>query len=186
MGWMFAHRERGTRTEGYLAQDLGEGIAIVASACHLSAAYLAVQTDRGVAGVVVLTRWVRDHDHNFGTKWSDETCGPYQVDCPARLLDLLSPVEDLYPNLSFGQEAAAEWRERCRETLQRRAHAATVKPGDTLSFTRPLRFHGGFSAQNFVFERQSTFHLVDMPELRVRITDWRVRDDWTLHRGEVA
>ena len=36
----------------------------------------------------------------------DETCGPYQYDCPESILKLLTPTESKWAN---------EWRAKCRE-----------------------------------------------------------------------
>lgn len=51
---------------------------------------------------------------NFGYKDMDESCGPFQHDCPVSILNLLSPTE---------YEYAAKWRETCRENAAKKAAA---------------------------------------------------------------
>lgn len=180
MGWLFSHRDRGISTEDYLAQSLGTDGKIVASSSHLNVSYLAVETAAGISAVVVLTQWDPRGWHNFGTKWIDESMGPVQARCPARILDLLSPVSELYSGSPSQQRYATEWRDACRETIRRRERAAAVRRGHTVTFKNPIRFTNNIAAERFVFEGRSVFHLADMPDLRVRITNWRDRDDWTV------
>ena len=46
----------------------------------------------------------------FGYKDMCETMGPYAAECPAEILDLLTPTENAYANA---------WRNRCREAIVR-------------------------------------------------------------------
>lgn len=55
---------------------------------------------------------------NFNYKDMDETCGPYECDCPKGILDLLTETDSEY---------AIKWRKRCREKLERKT------PGQKLS-----------------------------------------------------
>lgn len=179
MGWVFTHRDRGISTADFLAQDLGRGVEIVASACHFNVAYLALATGRGVMGAVVLTQWVPKDHHNFGMKWIDESMGPGMYGCPQRILDLLDPVECLFPGQATAQEYASGWRDGCVVSLYRRARAAGVRRGDVVVFDDPVRFGNGWVAQRFVFERGSVFHIEGNPAAKVRITNWRRGADWT-------
>lgn len=78
----------------------------------------------------------------FGYKSMTECSGPCQVDCPARITALLSPVEDI-PDPGY----AADWRARVAAAVaERRALAATARrflPGQRLSLTEPLSFKQG-------------------------------------------
>ena len=72
-----------------------------------------------VFAVVFLTS--RKHGA-WGYKDMDESMGPNESRCPARVLDMLSPLKP-------GRDGyAADWRARCRE--QRRSPAAAFKVGD--------------------------------------------------------
>lgn len=62
-----------------------------------------------VFAVVCLTSTNLKEYYNFSYKEMDETCGPYQFDCPKSILDLLSPTDNEY---------ALEWRNRCYEVLK--------------------------------------------------------------------
>ena len=59
---------------------------------------------------VVFVTSVRNKDYyNFAYKNMDETEGPYYYDCPKKVLDALSPIDDAYANL---------WREKCRLNIK--------------------------------------------------------------------
>ena len=63
----------------------------------------------------------------FGYKDMDETMGPCATDCPARILDLLTPTD--VPN-------AVEWRAQCRARLAK----TLPKPGQIVVLRTPMRF----------------------------------------------
>lgn len=79
--------------------------------------------------------------YGFGRKAMTECSGPCEVDCPARIMALLSPVEDIPEPGS-----AADWRARvAAAAAERRAAAAAARrfrPGQRLSLTGPLSFKG--------------------------------------------
>src|SRR3546814_944011 len=72
----------------------------------------------GIPGIgfalVCLVRWnPRSRDgHQFGYKDMSENMGPCEADCPAAILELLSPTDHEY---------ALDWRARCRANLVLRA-----------------------------------------------------------------
>src|SRR3546814_8342346 len=65
--------------------------------------------------------------------------GPCEADCPAAILDLLSPTEHEY---------ALEWRARCRANLAHRARK--LADGDRIRLPEPVTFTDGNVAQEFV------------------------------------
>lgn len=80
--------------------------------------YAAVAEERNgerkaVSAVICLTCGKSRRD---GTEWGfkdmDETMGPFYHDCPAAILDLLTPTDSAF---------AIDWRRRCREKLARKA-----------------------------------------------------------------
>lgn len=87
---------------------------------------------RQVFAVVCLVRYnKRDKDgYIFGYKDMDETMGPCEAECPASILDLLTPTEAKY---------AIEWRAKCRAKLDR----PKPKVGDTIVFDAPVKFTDG-------------------------------------------
>src|SRR3546814_19605923 len=72
-----------------------------------------------IFAIVCLVRWnPRAKDgYIFGYKDMDETMGPCEADCPARILDLLTPTD---------KEYAREWRARCCANLARRARQLEI------------------------------------------------------------
>lgn len=120
----------------------GHGFRVLASSYH-DAYYAAVQRyDANGPGetfaVVCLVRWnPRAADgYVFAYQDMDETCGPHQVRCPLKVLELLSPTDHPY---------ALDWRRRCHETLQRRK--PLPPDGALLRFAQPITFSNGTSYQ---------------------------------------
>lgn len=62
-----------------------------------------------VFAAVCLTSTNSKDYYNFAYKDMDETCGPYNYDCPKGILDLLTPTDN---------EFAKNWREKCYENLK--------------------------------------------------------------------
>ena len=77
---------------------------VVKSSMVGSTYYGAIKRDATVFGVVFLTSTDMKDYFNFSYKDMDETCGPYQHDCPKGILDLLTPT---------ASELANEWRKNC-------------------------------------------------------------------------
>jgi hypothetical protein len=59
----------------------------------------------------------------------DEGWGPSDTRCPERILDMLSPVSDLYEPGDSSFEWATEWRQRCRDY---HARVRSVKRGTVI------------------------------------------------------
>lgn len=72
-------------------------------------------------------RWTRDDswDHNFCYKDMDESMGPYQTNCPERILKLLTPTEHEY---------AVKWREACWAKIEAKKARPKIKPGTCLLY----------------------------------------------------
>ncbi len=153
MGWLMYHREAGETDREHFAAKFGEGYEILDSATKDSVFYAALKTPEGpVTAFVALISRSPGGGHNFGYKDMDESMGPHEASCPARILDLLSPVEDLGLGES-GSKWAAEWRARCRANADREAARAKVRKGDTVKLTRGFAFTNG--------ETEDTFTLID-------------------------
>ena len=82
---------------------------VLKSAKYGSTVYSAVEylnketNEKKVFATVFLTS---TRNGEFAYKDMDETCGPYQYDCPESILKLLTPTESKWAN---------EWRAKCRE-----------------------------------------------------------------------
>lgn len=93
--------------------------------------YAAVETvnketgNRRVWAAVIKVTHTRG-DYGFCYKDMDESMGPCEANCPAKILDLLTPTDS---------ERANEWRARCRSNLdvaaERKKHLA---PGVLLAY----------------------------------------------------
>ncbi|MHB1205730.1 MAG: DUF6927 domain-containing protein [Rhodospirillaceae bacterium] len=99
----------------------------------------AADGQREVWAVVCLVKYnPRDREgYIFGYKDMEESMGPFQCDCPAAILDLLTPTD---------RQHALDWRARCRTVLDtRRATCAkpTPRPGQIIVFDEPITFSDG-------------------------------------------
>ena len=93
---------------------------------------------REVTALVCLVRYnPRDRGgYIFGFKDQDEGMGPCESECPASILDLLTPTDRPY---------AIAWRERCRGNLARRAATPKLQTGQRVVFDEPITFSDGAS-----------------------------------------
>lgn len=65
--------------------------------------------ERNVHAEIFLTSTDSKDYYNFSYKDMDETCGPFECDCPASILNLLTPTDNEY---------AKEWRRKCWEHIE--------------------------------------------------------------------
>jgi len=138
MGWTGCHREKGMSHREFFEQEfplgLGRDGTVLDSATIGHTWYAAVQdkADGNVWALVIIFQWSRDWS-NFTYKEMDETMGPLEDRCPARILDRLSPTEHEY---------ALQWRERCRLYQAHRARLAKIEKGDALDFDGRCTLYG--------------------------------------------
>lgn len=95
-----------------------------------------VRTDghREVFAVICLVDYNprrEDPMRRFGYKDMDETSSPVESDCPAAILDLLTPT---------ASEDVLSWRRRCRENLAKKQTRSKPKDGDSIHFETPVYF----------------------------------------------
>jgi hypothetical protein len=157
MGWLYMQGLGGFDTpRAYLDNQFTyvretHRLAVLASALvGLRTYYAAIERtettgDCIVFGVVCLVNYnPRAVDgYTFGYKDMDETAGPHQSDCPAQILDLLTPTDHDY---------ALQWRGRCRARLGERqllAARPTPRPGQTVIFDPPLCLSNGRTVSRF-------------------------------------
>jgi hypothetical protein len=121
------------------------------------------------AAVILISNTKR---HGFGYKDMDESMGPCECDCPARIMQLLSPVADL-PHAGY----AADWRARVAarkdEERRRRKRRTSLRIGSIVTLPTPARFAGGINAGRFRvahFRRRTPiFEALDRPGLFCRL-----------------
>lgn len=123
------------------ARETVRAVVLCSALVKVRTYYAAVEVlqpdrERAVVGVVCLVRYnPRDREgYVFAYKDMDEMAGPYEAECPARILDLLTPTENAL---------ALAWRERCRATAARRAAKPRLCHGWTLVFEEPIGFTDG-------------------------------------------
>jgi hypothetical protein len=109
--------------------------------------YMAYKINSGkyvgkVTALVYLLGSDKKSYYNFGYKSMEESVGPVESDCPKRILDKLSPVEELYDEDSLSIQWAREWRQRC---LSKFGHKKTppLRAGDMIELTDPIKFTNG-------------------------------------------
>lgn len=118
------------------------GYRVLASTCsrHYYAAVQAYDESGlgDVFGVVCLVRWnPRAADgYAFAYKDMSEMAGPYEADCPLKILELLSPTDN---------PVALDWRRRCHEALLRRKRH--LPDGALIRFATAITFTDGTSHQ---------------------------------------
>lgn len=146
------------------ANERPTGLRVLRSSMVRQVYYAAIesydaQSSKSVFAVVCLTRWnpkARD-GYIFAYKDMDESCGPHESQCPARILDLLTePVNDY----------AREWRARCQSRLLLTGRKQP-QSGDRLIFPEPVRFSDGYEGREFEVVRKQRAILLQRPDTHV-------------------
>ena len=171
MGYTTYNKRKGLETmRQHFQREWGNTYEILESSyVNLSVFYAAVRgLDGTVFAAVVLARHypMDDWGHNFIVKDMDETVGPCEVDCPRRILELLSPTKNTY---------ALEWREKCWENVLEREARPKVHRGDMVVFKDSIMFANGNTEDHFIFEKGSKFTSARRLGGRYHITKWRDR-----------
>ena len=141
MGWTTTYKPKG---EPVLDFFIRQGVFTWSSDCpntyrvldsalvNMSTFYAAVEQvnketrDRKVWAVVILVRhYPKDPHYNFGWKDMDESCGPYETNCPERILKLLTPTDNEY---------ALGWRKACWANIEKRKARKNLPPGTVLRY----------------------------------------------------
>lgn len=138
MGWFYGHKPVGESVAAYMAREFPSIEFLETSVVKFHTFYAAYRrrddpTGRVWAMVSPIAFAPREH-FNFGYKGSDESDGPYETDCPARIFSLLTPLS--------GDEGgyAAAWRERVRARLNQKRGRVTLSHGDRVQLVTPLSF----------------------------------------------
>ena len=114
--------------------------------------------------------------HVFGFKDMTEHMGPCEANCPAAILDLLTPTD---------HENAVEWRNRCRAALDQ-ARRAVLRDGDMIVFPHEIAFSDGQTSRRFCVTkrgRRTVFHIPgpngDLRAQLYQIRNWKTAQ-WTV------
>lgn len=90
---------------------------------------------KNVFAVVVLTSINMKDYFNFSYKEMYESAGPYYYDCPKGILDLLTETDNEY---------AINWRNKCRENLQKKKDELTKGTLPVGSIIKFKKYNGDF------------------------------------------
>ena len=152
-------------------------VRVLASCLRNRVYYAAVVPARnGIDGpataVICLVRWSpRDKDGDqFGYKSMDEDMGPYQTECPERILALLGETD--HPH-------ALVWRRRCLETLA--LSRRPLEHGMKIRLAEPISFTDGYEGDEFTVHKQGRKICLAPPGCdhpRYRISNLKMRA-WT-------
>lgn len=110
---------------------------------------------------------------NIAYKNMSEHCGPRQIRCPVRILDMLTETDSEY---------AKAWRTECRDRLAKLAAMPVLKPGIPLTFEYPLRFSNGLEASQFVIKQaQRAKIILANPAYPLSAVGWISRASFNRH-----
>ena len=169
MGWTYTRRPKGESHQIFFARRFdGQHHKVLATSGHLDVVYAALQVIRDgqepfVIGMVILTHWDHDSPFNFGYQDMTEEMGQCAATCPRRILDLLTPLDELERRgITSGSslEFATAWRQRCEENLAKRA-TLRLSRGMVLRTPNPIKFKGRgpeFEADTFVIANPRRLH----------------------------
>ena len=159
MGWTYGNKPNDVMVwvrEQYAVTDEANQITqrcVDAAMVNMREIYAAVeQKDKyGITTVsagVIRIQFLREGQDGLnypqmGYSFQSENAGPNEINCPERILKLLTPTESAWAN---------EWRQKCRNTLERRSAARNLKIGDYIQFEEPIKFSKGGTWDIFKIE----------------------------------
>lgn len=127
------------------------GLRVIASSCLRNKVWYAAiaHVENGKIGTVfaavVLVRWnPRASDgYVFAYKDIDETAGPFECECPERILRLLDPTDN---------HSALVWRRRCIRNLMRGSRK--LEDGMQIRLPSKIRFTDGYEGDVFFIRKR--------------------------------
>jgi hypothetical protein len=162
MGWTTTHRDKHISVQAFLiarnnCRNEHGSWEVLGCATVRNTVYMAIRRVRAdgssyvFAGATLTKHWPRAKDgHNFGWKDLDESSGPCESDCPARILKLLSPLD---PADDKNQYAIA-WRARCQANLARNKAVVKRQSGQLVFLECGAVFQGLPNREHyFIFNR---------------------------------
>lgn len=138
MGWVTTYKDKYTSAKEYIEKKLlvwtsndYEYKVLDGGVVKFRTYYGAVEKIelatgiREVFAVVILLSYYKNQDYNFGYKDMDETMGPVQSECPARILSLLTETKNEY---------AKEWRQRCWDRINMKKNRPKIVKNNVLKY----------------------------------------------------
>jgi len=168
MGWTYTRREPHQKHIDFFRTEFdGPHHQLLDISGTLGTLYGAMRVSRPeqepfVIGLVVLTNWRHgDRLYNFGWKDMSEEMGPCEARAPRRILDLLTPLDEMERRGIFTDGSARNWRTRCEENLARRSRLR-LKKGMIIRTPHLIRFTDG--------QEHDTFEITEPRRLRATAT----------------
>ena len=178
MGWTTFHE---TRTAKEYFTDMikrCEGVELVDIAIvNFQTAYLAVKDLKlgyTYCAVYMLHRAPKSY-HNFGYKDMTEFSGPCVDDCPLRIINKLTPLDEIQKLDPEVGESSLEWAKGWRQRVVDNANKRkSVGGGKVFKLKEPMSFINGDSYQYFKKEGRKVYAIKHFGtelerEVRVRI-----------------
>jgi hypothetical protein len=139
MGWMSFHMVEPVKQWFINNYDKNVIEVLDVAIVKRNTLYAAMKKNTGeVFCAVYLLRWSRN-DYNFSYKPMTEHVGPCEIECPLRIMKLLTPLEN-NDNNNF----AIKWRKRVYEfwDVQKKLNSGEylVKANEPVKFTNGLHF----------------------------------------------
>ena len=178
MGWTTMHE---TRTAKQFFTDMFKKEELVDIAIkNFTVAYVALRCPENgyvFCQTFLLHRAPKSYE-NFGYKPVSEFMGPVTTECPKRILDKLTPIEEIAKHdkdlSERSLEWAKEWREKCYENIKnsKKLKNAIIKTNE------PVKFTSGAEYQYFKRKGRKWFAIANYGTkaemlVPVRITGWR-------------
>jgi len=183
MGWLYTHKDPKEsvldffqKRFNYTRENGSYGKIIACSVKNIRTAYMAYEIYRAdenkkdVVALVCLLDYVPNDYYNFGYKDMDETMGPYEDECPEKILKLLTPTDYEYAN---------DWRNRCWENIRKNKARLNLKPGMKIRAPRPIYFSvGTFTDFEVVSPKEKLFKIINSNNEDGRLVRIKGKINW--------
>jgi hypothetical protein len=185
MGWTSVHKENEKISEFFRYEFRHEGDAIDdnrivdCAVVHIHTAYIAYRNKNNhIVCYVVLLRYNKNDYYNFSYKDMHECEGPCYYDCPARILNKLTSIDELRKSGIYGENILKymeEWRNKCRSMLKDRVVSVKLNVGDKVKFADMISFRSGRSENVFtVYYKKGKRTIFTSPKIGIcTIRDYR-------------
>lgn len=165
MGSLSTHKPKGQSLRDFFEPvfrwpDHPEAGLIDLAVHQLRTGYAAVRHPDGfVFATVILIHYSPRDYYNITYKEVTESEGPYATDCPKRILDLLTPAEELINVHGWKPDGHwLKWRDACHKNLAAsRERKNALRDGALIRFNEPIRFNNQETLDTFVLKREKTF-----------------------------
>lgn len=186
MGATGLYRPKGISHKDFFQQQWdpeGKRQRVLAAAASGSVVYCAVeQIETGHVFPVAVQTWRHPRaEQNFTYKEATESQGPNEIQCPQKILDMLSPLDEMYEPGSNAHTWAKQWRDDCIAFNQRMQSQPKIKPGDAIKLSRKVEFQNGIIEDVFIFKEKSSFYPICDSGMLVSLgRSWKKNYDWKL------